>query len=269
MDRNKIIRIAKRIPLLVFIRNTIIGDTLLGGVSTRYKKLDAKMDNREIDNLAQAWKSSAIPAAQRNLVERQIQEYRNGGNIPVYDALVDILRENIEMDSNLKLLEIGCSSGYYSEVFKIKGIDVNYTGCDFSDAFINMAKEKYPDIEFDVEDATKLSYPNDLFDVVVSGCCILHIPNYKEAIKEAARVARSYVVFHRTPVLAMSGPIMYQKNAYKVQTVEIHFNEQLLIREFHKSGLDIIDVNCQSNIWQKKVEDSLATKTYLCRKVSG
>jgi len=69
----------------------------------------------------------------------------------------------------------------------------------------------YPAIRFDVEDATRLRYNSDSFDIVVSGCCLLHISEYEKAIAEAARVSREFVVFHRTPVLHMTGPRLHEE----------------------------------------------------------
>ena len=56
--------------------------------------------------------------------------------------------------SNPRLLEIGCGSGYYSEVLAtlLPG-GVRYTGIDYSDAMIARAREHYPAIAFEVADA--------------------------------------------------------------------------------------------------------------------
>src|SRR6185436_8101530 len=109
--------------------------------------------------------------------------------------LVEILRRNIPHLDHLQLLEIGCSSGFYSEVLRIKGIDTAYRGCDYSRAFVALARQCYPAVPFDVEDAVDLTYASGTFDIVVSGGCILHIADYEKAIAEAARVSRQYVVF--------------------------------------------------------------------------
>ena len=179
---------------------------------------------------------------------------------------MQILSVNIAGLAGLRVLEIGCSSGYYSEVFAIKQLGLRYEGCDYSAAFIDLARRLYPGIAFEVGDATGLRYADRSFDVVVSGGCILHIPEYERAIAEAARVSRRWVAFHRTPVLHMHGPVTYTKKAYGVETIEIHFNEQALLRLFSAHGMRVVDINTHSIGWEEASADALAMKTYLCEK---
>ena len=55
-----------------------------------------------------------------------------------------------------------------------------------------MVRHKHPALGFDVEDATGLKYGDDVFDVVISGGCLLHIPNFQTTLAETAKVARCY-----------------------------------------------------------------------------
>jgi ubiquinone/menaquinone biosynthesis C-methylase UbiE len=118
-----------------------------------------------------------------------------------------------------------------------------------------------------VQDAVALRFDSDCFDIVVSGGCLLHIPDYERAIAEAARVSRKWVVFHRTPVVHVRGPVTYTKKAYGVDTLEIHFNEQLLFKSFYRHALRVVDANTHSIGWDAGASDALAMKTYLCEKV--
>jgi hypothetical protein len=107
---------------------------------------------------------------------------------------------------------------------------------------------------------------NESFDVVVSGGCITQIPEYERAIAEAARVSQRWVAFHRTPVLHLQGSITYTKKAYGVDTIEIHFNEQALLRMLSNHGMRVVDINTHSIGWEAGRADALAMKTYLCEK---
>jgi ubiquinone/menaquinone biosynthesis C-methylase UbiE len=163
-------------------------------------------------------------------------------------------------------LEIGCSSGYYSEVISIAGLPFLYTGCDYSAPFIKMAREQYPSAEFHVADATELPFPDGSFDVVVSGCCLLHIPEYNKAVSETARVCRSYAIFHRTPVVWGQPNQWFRKQAYGIETVEIHFNEDEFLVLLEAAGLALI---ATYTLYEENgVEDARgqAVRTYLCRK---
>jgi len=218
--------------------------------------------------LSSSWMDEEVPEQQRALVNREIELYRTGHPVPAFDALVDILKSNIEGLADKSLLEIGCSSGYYSEVLSYKGGVASYRGCDFSPAFVRLARQTYPSIQFDVEDATSLSYGSDSVDIVISGCCLLHIYDYQKAIAESARVARGFVVFHRTPVLHRSGPAFYKKKAYGVEMMEIHFNEQELLKIFRTNNLGVVDINSRLSPPINTRDDILIYKTYLCRKLA-
>lgn len=263
--RERFSSLAHRFSLLRYARFTV-SRVRNHGVSADYRPLAGESIHDASAQLSDAWKDEELPGRQRALVDGQLESYRKNIPNPVFDALVDILATNIPNVSAMSLLEIGCSSGYYSEVLRIKGIQAKYTGCDYSPAFIHQASQYYPALQFNVENAVSLSYPDNSFDIVVSGCCLLHISDFDKAISEAARVAGKYVVFHRTPVLHRNGPVYYRKKAYGVETLEIHFNEQKLIELFVRHGLAVIDVNTHALSWVSRLDDALAMKTYLCRR---
>lgn len=238
-------------------------------VSADYRQIDEASLDGISRSLRDSWQDASIPEKQRAIVDPQLKSYRDGKPVPVFDALVEIITSNIDRLEGARVLEVGCSSGYYSEVFSIKGLPIRYAGCDYSAAFIGLARRLYPGVSFDVQDATSLQYGNRSFDIVVSGGCILHIPEYERAIAEASRVSRRWVIFHRTPVLHVGGPMAYTKKAYGIDSLEVHFNEQALVRLFTKYGMRIVDINTHSIGWEAGRSDALAMKTYLCEKIGG
>lgn len=211
---------------------------------------------------ANIWKDNGIPLKQWSRVERQLQ---NISDIQEFKAIVDCVRA-----TNLKnpsILEVGCSSGYLSEVLKKAGIKARYEGTDYSPAFIHFAKEKYPDIKFTVNNATNLHYKNNCFDIIVSGCCLLHIVNYQKAIVETARVAKKYAIFHRTPVLHSLPTSFLTKTAYGIGMLDIYFNEEELIDLFYKNNLVVIKTRTISQGRIPELKGDMAIKNYLCRKL--
>jgi ubiquinone/menaquinone biosynthesis C-methylase UbiE len=234
------------------------------GVSTDLTALNPSLAEQTAQELRGAWQNTSIPARQATLVEQQLSDYRAGLPVSVFDALVDALRPYVSVGETPSLLEIGCSSGYYSEVLEIKGITVAYTGCDYSQAFVEMARQRYPALRFDVEDAIALNYQDNEFDIVVSGACLLHIPEYERAIAETARAARRIVIFHRTPVNHTLPTRFFTKHAYGVKSIELHFNERELVGCFKANGLSVADIITLDTEW--KDGDSFAIKTYVCEK---
>jgi 2-polyprenyl-3-methyl-5-hydroxy-6-metoxy-1,4-benzoquinol methylase len=190
--------------------------------------------------MTNAWKDDSIPEKQRELVEQELKQMYSGKVLPHYKALADILQPVLTPDASL--LEIGCASGYYLEILQhLLKQKINYTGVDYSDPLISMAKRFYPQGKFFVADGANLFFSNRKFDVVISSCVLLHVPNYREHIFESVRVADQYVVAHRTPVCRQRPTQYFKKFAYGVETVELLFNEDEILREFTTNGLTLIN----------------------------
>lgn len=234
-------------------------------VSTGYEPIPAADVTRVAAELANAWKDPSIPRAQLDVAEAELRAFERREPVPVFDTFVDML-SRIPDVSGKSLLEVGCASGYYADVLRLRHFTTAYHGCDYSSALIDLALRRLPATPFTVQDGTRLQYADASFDVVVSGCCILHIPDYQAAIRESARVARAHVLFHRTPILHTSPTTHYRKRAYGVECVEIHFNEQELFRLFRNAGLQVAEVATVSVGGHAPAGDVHLVKSYLCEK---
>ncbi len=72
------------------------------------------------------------------------------------------------------ILDVGCAGGYKTNYIKNKGFKIQ--GIDFSEGMIEDAKEKFPDITFEVLDVYNLDNLTKTFDGVFSQAVLLHIP---------------------------------------------------------------------------------------------
>lgn len=266
--RSSIRAMLNRFPYLRWLLKNLLNRLLvIARVSSYYVHLQPGEKDQEFSRLRDAWQSPDLPARQREVVDTQLEAYRRGEPVEVFDVITSALQALPCYERGMSVLEVGCSSGYYSEVFEITGLQVQYTGCDYSDAFIKLARQKYPSLRFDIEDATSLNYEDNAFDIVISGCCLLHIPEYGKAVAETARVARRYVIFHRTPVLLGHPNVYYRKKAYGVEMVEIHFNEPQFLKLLADQGLEL---NATFSIDESdQVKLGPANRTYVCRKISS
>jgi SAM-dependent methyltransferase len=88
------------------------------------------------------------------------------------------------------VLEIGCGSGYGSALLCSDGPD-RYLGLDLMPEQIELARQKYPGVDFREQDATDLgSLPADGFDIVIIFGVLHHIPDWRKAVDEIRRVLK-------------------------------------------------------------------------------
>jgi ubiquinone/menaquinone biosynthesis C-methylase UbiE len=84
------------------------------------------------------------------------------------------------------ILDMGCGEG--TRLNELVGkIQVGY-GIDISRKAIELAKRKYPQLNFEVGDLEKLPYGNEKFDLVYSAFVFEHLDNPEKVLREAVRV---------------------------------------------------------------------------------
>jgi hypothetical protein len=218
---------------------------LLRAANRRRKGLPVRVDTGKVsERLRDGWQSPSIPDKQRLLTIGELQQMYAGQVPRPFAALAEALQPIHGTDSTM--IEIGCSTGYHYEVLRhLLQSDIKYVGADYSYPMIARGSQLYPSVSLMVADATALPYEAGAFDILISGCCLLHIPDYPTAIAESARVARQWVVLHKTPIV--NGPTAhFKKKAYGVPCVEIHFNETELLSLCAANALEmrsVIDVS--------------------------
>lgn len=90
-----------------------------------------------------------------------------------------------------KVLDCGCGNARLFGFLKSKNI--NYTGIDNSEELIKLAREKNPQINFQITDQLSLPLTSNTFDQVWNIAAFHHIPSKKlreKALKEMLRVLK-------------------------------------------------------------------------------
>src|SRR5262245_416814 len=187
-------------------------------VSANYKKIEPA-DWDAFDRVfADAWQEPHLPARQyQACVKDELEGYRTGRANSPFDCFINLLK--FIPAGPKTLLDVGASSAYYSEVLSIRGFGAEYayTAVDFSTYYKDLAGQLFPGIKFEIGSALELPFPANSFDVVLHGACIMHLRRYERAIAEAVRVAKHWVIFHRTPIYLDDTPTEgFVKTAYGV-----------------------------------------------------
>jgi 2-polyprenyl-3-methyl-5-hydroxy-6-metoxy-1,4-benzoquinol methylase len=125
------------------------------------------------------------------------------GELPEMEStkqLVELVRE--VYSPGMTVLDVGCAAGHYYNGLVRLDPDLNYTGVDATVKYIQFAKEHFKNnhnTRFEVADIFKLQDSLGKFDVVY--CCnvILHLPDFREPIKNLLKVTKKHC-FIRTLV---------------------------------------------------------------------
>ncbi|HUT73932.1 MAG TPA: glycosyltransferase [Armatimonadota bacterium] len=137
------------------------------------------------------------------------------------------------IDSGDRVLDCACGTGYGSALLAQAGACV--TGVDRSHTAVRYATYRHGDtgVTFTVADATKLPYPDDFFDVVVSFETIEHIPDDQAFLAEMSRVLKPHgLLIVSTPWQPWSGEIWpYHVREYTRPEYESVLGERFLIRD--------------------------------------
>jgi SAM-dependent methyltransferase len=204
--------------------------------STDYRVLSGLEEARGVTASSGGWLAARTVARQERAYQGLIAAMKRGE--PRLDFKVAAEAIAATGLANPRLLEVGCGSGYYSDVFaKLLADGVRYTGVDYSDAMIARARARSPSTAFEVADATRLPYADGAFDIVFNGVSLMHIIDYQAAIREAARVAAGYCVFHTVPVFHDHRTTFLRKYAYGAPVVEVVFSKQELMQLCRDAGL--------------------------------
>ncbi|MEK6887223.1 MAG: class I SAM-dependent methyltransferase [Nanoarchaeota archaeon] len=111
---------------------------------------------------------------------------------PAYDELhleeqtkkLEIIKKEIKIDKETKLLDVGCGSGISSQ------FECDVTGVDPSEELIKLAEKRVPSAQFMVENAEQLPFEDKSFDVIISLTAIQNFNNIEKGLNEIKRVGK-------------------------------------------------------------------------------
>ena len=141
--------------------------------------------NSEIEhfsNMSHIWWGALTPAGQKR-----------------YDNKLKKMLEFYDVSPKTKILEIGCGDGEYTK--RLRTLNAQIIGTDITPILIEKAKKdkKNQKIKFKVDNAEKMSFKDNTFDIVC-GISILHHVDYQKTLKECFRVLKKGgIIFFTEP----------------------------------------------------------------------
>jgi SAM-dependent methyltransferase len=100
-----------------------------------------------------------------------------------------VMREYIQQLPDGRVLDAACGTGRHTAHIVEAGHDV--VGSDATEAMLEKAREKLPDVEFVQSDLSKMPFEDGSFKSIVCGLAVGHVPDLGPVMKEFARVLES------------------------------------------------------------------------------
>lgn len=125
------------------------------------------------------------------------------------------------------VLEVGAGTGMHLQ--HVRHQFDRYVLTDLSSGLLELARERHAgrdDVEFEVQDATRLGYPNASFDRLISVYNLEHLPQPHAVLKEWRRVVKPGGVL--TIAIPLEGGVAWRLGRYLTTR-----------RSFAREGLDL------------------------------
>jgi SAM-dependent methyltransferase len=230
----KLLRIVRQIGKKIVKASPVLRRHIMS--SSDHRVLSGIDEARHLAASSTGWLAARTVARQERAYRGLIAAMRRGE--PRIDFKVAAEAIAATGIANPSVIEVGCGSGYYSEVLAtLLPCPISYRGVDYSQTMVARARAHYPSRVFEVADATRLPYADQTFDIVFNGVSLMHIVDFPAAIREAARVAKRYCLFHGVPVFLDHRTTFLTKYAYGAPVIEIIFSKQELMSLCAGAGL--------------------------------
>jgi len=222
------------------------------------ENIQTRIDEKNALELKDNWSKDLIGELQRVLVNYQLWQMKLGNYPSLFKVIKDVFNAIDDKKLGYKLLDIGCTSGYYFEIINFFFPNTfDYNGCDNNPVSIELAKQYYPNVNFFVDDLTNLSGSDNEYDITFLSGVIEHVPEYKKGLNELCRITKKYIVLHR--IWLKDGPTTCSKGTqYFVPVIRNHYNKEQFF--------DILKKQSFQPIWESKIYDGNC-KTYLLERV--
>ena len=111
---------------------------------------------------------------------------------PMADRWLSEIGRQVPWDRPLKILDVGCGTGFFSVLLARAGHQV--VGCDLTPEMVvgakQLAREEKVSCRFRVMDAEELDFPDETFDLVISRNLTWTLPDAARAYREWHRVLK-------------------------------------------------------------------------------
>jgi ubiquinone/menaquinone biosynthesis C-methylase UbiE len=156
------------------------------------------------------------------------------------------------------VLDIGCGSGLYSEIFRqwnFFGDRFKYTGTEINNKLVKICSKNFPREKFCLAYNEKLPFHNRSYDFVFNGSTIQYsLKMWRKSLKEIARVSKGYGMIVRFPLSTTSKTFYVHQKVITNKVIENHYFVVINKKDFEdclgKVGFKILVSKCLEDVYK-------------------
>lgn len=179
------------------------------------------------------WTDPRVAQQQADVMRREYDAWLYGKPHPCFDSFKELFGRC--QSAPKTVLDAGCGAGIYCEVLRTLSPSIQYYGCDISTAAIDIATKSHSG-NFAVQDACKLPYLDNAFELVISSSCIGSVANWQAALSEAFRVSSRWVMLARTALDDIGSD--YERHPICREIEKDGYGQPMMERLFNLDKLD-------------------------------
>ena len=215
--------------------------------------------------LLRGWQDPLVAERQDSAFAPLLQQMREGRPREDFVALAAAVRVTGAEDP--LIVEVGCGSAWNADVLAhLWARPFRYVGVDYSQAMLSLARRHDPQRPLVAGDAAALPFSDKACDIFLSGTVLMHVLDYRQAIRESRRVARKWCIFHTVPVVEKRPTTTLKKFAYGISVVEMVFNADEFQSLLERHGLILREVlnSIPHEYLSEVMREPVTARTYVC-----
>jgi ubiquinone/menaquinone biosynthesis C-methylase UbiE len=135
-----------------------------------------------------------------------------------------VMADGLREIANASILDIGCGFGDLYHYLTGRAAGLRYVGCDISPDLLQVARERHPQVQFDLRDVLDAPYPENSFDYVfISGIFNYRIEDNEGFLEQTLATA------YRMCVRGVAANMMTDQVDYRDKHLH-YFNPERVLR---------------------------------------
>ena len=197
-----------------------------------------------MSDLQNAWKNKSVFQKQ---LQFNLKELEHRTKYPPHWEVCISLIEHFKPKS---VLDIGCGCGALSEVFLREFPDIKYTGMDYSEDAIELAKRTWRTQDFHVKNVMDLTEEDLDYDLILAGALFDVMPNGDEAMEHVMKICSSSLLISRMKLTERQSYYTTYTAYDEIETCAYYHNRYKFVDMCEKYSYEIYPV--QDNIYLVK-----------------